>query len=186
MVGEPGLREVPDRRVDREELRSRAGLREGPLYDYLMGEGRAAGRLFFKGGRVRAGSGERDLSGEDSRILEGMEARVREAGYAFASKADLAALAGGEKRLASYLHILGERGSVVRISSDGYMDAERFRELVETTKRHLASAGSVSVGEFKDLFGFSRKYAVPILEHLDREGYTKREGDVRKAGPKMA
>lgn len=172
--------------VDREELRSRAGLRDGPLYDYLMGEGRAAGRLFFKGGRVRAGSGERDLSSEDSRILDGMEARIREAGYAFASKADLAAFAGGEKRLVSYLHILGERGSVVRISSDGYMDAERFRALVETTKKHLASAGSVSVGEFKDLFGFSRKYAVPILEHLDREGYTKREGDVRTAGPKLA
>jgi len=172
--------------VDREELRARMGLREGPLFERLLERGRAEGRLFFKGGRVRAGSGERELSPEDVRALERIEARIREAGFAFASKADLAAVAPDEKRLASYLHILGERGSVVRISSDGYMDAARFRALIETMRERLGAAGSVSVGDFKDMFGFSRKFAVPILEHLDREGFTRREGDVRKAGPKMS
>jgi selenocysteine-specific elongation factor len=32
---------------------------------------------------------------------------------------------------------------------------------------------------FKEWTGVSRKYAIPILEYLDREHVTKRDGDVR-------
>jgi selenocysteine-specific elongation factor len=171
--------------VDRGELKERSAMREGPLFDFLMDKGLKGGTLFFKGGRVRAGSGERELSVDDEKALHALEARIREAGFEFATKADLLAIARNEKRLASYLHILADRGAVVRVSLDGYMHAERHRELIEKVRGRLAGGETVSVGEFKDLFGFSRKFAVPILEHLDREGYTRREGDARKAGPKL-
>ena len=36
-----------------------------------------------------------------------------------------------------------------------------------------------SVPEFKDWTGISRKYAIPLLELLDRERVTRREGDAR-------
>ena len=36
-----------------------------------------------------------------------------------------------------------------------------------------------SVPVFKDWTGVSRKYAIPLLEYLDREHVTKREGDAR-------
>jgi selenocysteine-specific elongation factor len=36
-----------------------------------------------------------------------------------------------------------------------------------------------AVPEFKDWTGISRKYAIPLLEYLDREHVTKREGDSR-------
>jgi selenocysteine-specific elongation factor len=36
-----------------------------------------------------------------------------------------------------------------------------------------------SVPEFKDWTGVSRKYAIPLLEYLDRERITRRDGDVR-------
>ena len=38
---------------------------------------------------------------------------------------------------------------------------------------------TVDVGAFKDRYGISRKYAIPLLEYLDRERVTKRTGDVR-------
>jgi selenocysteine-specific elongation factor len=171
--------------ADREELKGSSGLGEGPLFDFLMDKGAKEGKLFFKGGRVRAGSGERELSAEDTKALAALEARVAEAGYGFAAKADLLPVVRDEKRLVSYLHMLADRGSVVRISPDAFMSAARYRELVEKTKERLLSGGAVTVGDFKEMFGFSRKFAVPILEHLDREGYTRREGDARKAGPKL-
>jgi len=171
--------------VDREELRERSSLREGPLFDYLMEEGKGGGTLFFKGGRVRSGSGERELSAADEKALGALEARVREAGHAFATKADLLAIVRDEKRLVSYLHILADRGSIVRISADGVMHAERYRELLEKVRARLLGGGALSVGDFKEMFGFSRKFAVPILEHLDKEGFTRREGDARKAGLKF-
>ena len=36
--------------------------------------------------------------------------------------------------------------------------------------------------ELRDRFGFTRKYAIPILEETDRIGLTRREGDVRVKG----
>jgi selenocysteine-specific elongation factor len=35
------------------------------------------------------------------------------------------------------------------------------------------------VAAFKGLTGISRKYAIPLLEYLDRERVTRREGDER-------
>jgi selenocysteine-specific elongation factor len=37
----------------------------------------------------------------------------------------------------------------------------------------------LSVPQFKELAGVSRKYAIPLLEYLDRERVTRREGDER-------
>jgi selenocysteine-specific elongation factor len=37
----------------------------------------------------------------------------------------------------------------------------------------------IDVGRFKDLTGVSRKYAIPLLEYLDRERVTRRVGDER-------
>ena len=37
----------------------------------------------------------------------------------------------------------------------------------------------IDVGAFKELTGVSRKYAIPLLEYLDREHVTRREGDTR-------
>jgi selenocysteine-specific elongation factor len=37
----------------------------------------------------------------------------------------------------------------------------------------------IDVARFKDLTGVSRKYAIPLLEYLDREHVTRRMGDAR-------
>ncbi len=171
--------------VDREELRTRSGLAGSPLFEYLVERGRAAGTLFFKGGRVNAGGGERRLSPADRAALERLEERIRNGGFEFASRADLLAIVPDEKRLASYLHILAEQGSAVRVSSDGYLHAEHWGRMIDSIGARIAERGSLSVGDVKELFGFSRKFAVPLLEHLDREGFTRREGDARTAGPRL-
>ncbi len=57
--------------------------------------------------------------------------------------------------------------------------------MLEILGEHFAGAENISVGDFKGLFGFSRKYAVPMLEYLDSEDYTKRVGDARVAGRKL-
>jgi selenocysteine-specific elongation factor len=38
---------------------------------------------------------------------------------------------------------------------------------------------TVDVAAFKDRYGVSRKFAIPLLEYLDRERVTRRTGDVR-------
>ena len=49
----------------------------------------------------------------------------------------------------------------------------------------LSERGSISVAEVRELLASSRKYVVPLLEQFDREGLTRRRGDVRVAGPRI-
>lgn len=171
--------------IDREELKEKTGMVDTPLFDYLLERGKGEGKLFFKGGRVRVGSGERALSEEDRRILAELEGMLRDTGFAFLRKADLNSVVGDERRLTSYLHILQEDGSIVRIPPDGFLHGRFKKELIERFRNRLLDGGELSVGDFKAAFGLSRKYAVPLLEFLDGEGYTRRDGDVRRAGPRL-
>jgi selenocysteine-specific elongation factor len=43
----------------------------------------------------------------------------------------------------------------------------------------LSSGDSLTVAEIRDLLGTTRMFAVPLCEHLDQTGVTKRQGDVR-------
>jgi selenocysteine-specific elongation factor len=49
----------------------------------------------------------------------------------------------------------------------------------------LVDGGSITVAGVRELLGSSRKFVVPLLERFDREGFTRRRGDVRIAGPRM-
>jgi selenocysteine-specific elongation factor len=171
--------------MERETLRERMGMGDAPLFDQLLREGGGAGHLFFKGGRIRFGSGEIALDERDVRALEAVRERIRNAGFEFVTKADLQEAESDEKRLSSFLHLLLGEGRIVRVLSYGYLDADHHERILERLRGHFDEAERVSVGDFKDLFGFSRKYAVPMLEYLDSEGYTARVDDARVEGRKL-
>lgn len=64
--------------------------------------------------------------------------------------------------------------------------AESVLEVVRGRVRgHFDRTESLSVAEFKELAGVSRKQAIPLLEQLDREGTTRRDGDQRRAGARL-
>jgi selenocysteine-specific elongation factor len=58
------------------------------------------------------------------------------------------------------------------------------RSALEQLRRDLAGykmkSAKIDVAKFKELTGVSRKYAIPLLEYLDRERVTRRVGDVRE------
>ncbi|WP_457677708.1 selenocysteine-specific translation elongation factor [Thermovibrio sp.] len=62
---------------------------------------------------------------------------------------------------------------------------ESFKMIKEKLKRHFKERKELTVGEFKDLFGISRRFAIPLLEYLDSIGITVRDGSVRRAGEKL-
>ena len=47
----------------------------------------------------------------------------------------------------------------------------------------LEENGRMTAGEAKDILGSTRKFSIPLLEHLDREGFTIRKGDYRELRP---
>ena len=68
-------------------------------------------------------------------------------------------------------------GKVLRLSNHELLSAEAVHE----AQKDLLDEGveSVTVKDFKDRFGLTRKWAIPLLEHLDSVGFTRRVGDKR-------
>ncbi|MBN1164510.1 MAG: selenocysteine-specific translation elongation factor [Candidatus Krumholzibacteriota bacterium] len=171
--------------LDREELRAKSDLEGRPLYDYILEKGKREGTLFFKGGRVRAGGPELEISTRDRKGISLIEQKIEKAGVKFCTLADLRPEVEDEQLLIRYLHILQDGGKVRKVGADAYIDEQALSGLIERTTALLREKGSLNVTDFKEAFDISRKYAVPLLEYLDSEGLTKRRGDARVAGPRL-
>jgi selenocysteine-specific elongation factor len=68
---------------------------------------------------------------------------------------------------------------LVKISEELIMDREALDKLITDVKALKAKNPKLGVGEFKNLTGVSRKFAIPLLEYLDRQRVTRRAGDER-------
>jgi len=69
---------------------------------------------------------------------------------------------------------------LVRVAPDLVLHVKTLQHLKQLVAAYKKQHGErLSVAQFKELTGASRKYAVPLLEHLDRERVTKRVGDER-------
>jgi selenocysteine-specific elongation factor len=72
-----------------------------------------------------------------------------------------------------------ERRLLVKIAPDIYYLPATYAELLGWVRAMIDTGGSVTVGQFRDAFGSSRKYALAFLEHLDERNITRREGEGR-------
>jgi selenocysteine-specific elongation factor len=76
-------------------------------------------------------------------------------------------------------------GAVVQVESFYFAPTavERAAHVVATLLRDRPEG--FSVAEAREALGTSRKWALPLLGHLDATGVTRRRGDVRIAGPRL-
>jgi selenocysteine-specific elongation factor len=82
-------------------------------------------------------------------------------------------------RAGKLLRALLREGILVRVSEDMVFHADSIAELKQMLASHKQWSDRLNVASFKDLAGISRKYAIPLLEYLDREKITRRVGDSR-------
>jgi selenocysteine-specific elongation factor len=71
-------------------------------------------------------------------------------------------------------------GSLVRINDTIYIPSENYKKMIDSLKAFFKTKPEMTVGEFRDILGTSRKYALPFLEYLDSNKVTLRVGEVRK------
>jgi len=75
--------------------------------------------------------------------------------------------------------LLRER-SLVKVSDELVFHRSALEELHRLVAAQKARSPKMDVAKFKELTGVSRKYAIPLLEYLDRERVTRRVGDARE------
>jgi selenocysteine-specific elongation factor len=68
---------------------------------------------------------------------------------------------------------------LIKISDELVFHQSALQQLRGQLAAYKAKSARIDVGKFKELTGVSRKYAIPLLEYLDRERVTKRVGDER-------
>ena len=69
--------------------------------------------------------------------------------------------------------------TLIKITEDLIFHRAALEKLREMLARRKERSNRINVTVFKELTGLSRKYAIPLLEYLDRERVTRREGDER-------
>jgi len=127
---------------------------------------------------VRLKSFRAALSEEDkARVL----AILEEKQFSAPSKGELSeALGMDEKKVSDILRLMHGEGSVVRVNDSMYLARSAHDEMVARLKALFRDKEEMTVSEFRDLLGTTRKYALPLLEYLDSSRITLRVGDVRK------
>jgi selenocysteine-specific elongation factor len=83
-------------------------------------------------------------------------------------------------KLAEVLRVMERERSIVRVAPDLYFLVDSIEGARTLLRRHLIERGTITAAAFRDLVGTTRKYAIPLLEHFDREGLTVRVGDARR------
>ncbi len=121
------------------------------------------------------------LNAEDEQLADKVAAALSAGGAMPPTASEMTGLLGTDAAsLERVLGLLASRGLVVRVSTELYFDAAVLRGVEDDLRGYLAVHGEISAGGFRDLISASRKYCIPLLDHLDRSGLTIRVGDVRK------
>ena len=164
----------------------KSGLRsamDAALFDAAFGALATQGVLVMRGDLVRPGAQPWEPPAEMVAALEKLEAELESAGYLVPDQAALqkshGAAAGEIFSLGLFLRRL------VRVSQDLFYTERQLARLRDALRAHFAQQPALTVAGFREITGASRKYAVPLLEHADRMGWTVRVGDERKAGTKL-
>jgi len=139
--------------------------------------------LFVRENRVRVGSESMDLPEDVTKRIDALEEEIRKRGVAFASRGELESEWHGQETFADAFQLLRERGGVIEMGESGVIHRDALTQALETLRQLLGECEAISVGDYKDSLGLTRKHAIPLLEYFDARRITSRSGNERVRGP---
>ena len=77
------------------------------------------------------------------------------------------------------LRFLLENGEAAEINSEIVLATGNLRRATELVREFIRTSGPATVSQLREALGSSRRIVVPLLERLDRDGITLRQGDKR-------
>ncbi len=174
--------------MDREELKSRLAermhLQSGKKTEALMAELEKRKVITIQGSIVSVAGFTVSYSDEASQMMTDMENIYKKAGIEVPSTDELVGAYKDRKQARQVLSELTKKGILVKAGTGVLMHKEHWERALGVLREHLASHPQITLGEFRDLLGTSRKYAVMLLETYDQMKITKKIGDARVPGGK--
>jgi selenocysteine-specific elongation factor len=167
--------------MPRDLLRQR--LRDEGLADHVLQELAAEGLIAIEGKTARLSNHEPKLSDQQVDVGVMVVADLAAAGSEGRARSEL------ESSLqiavsADLLEYLTRSGKVVRISKGRYYEAGALDRLLLAVLGVVEREGRAAPARLREETGLSRKYLIPVLEWMDSQSLTVRDGDARRLGPR--
>jgi selenocysteine-specific elongation factor len=165
--------------MSKEELRDRVSL--GPdIFSAVLTRAATEKKLEGAGELVHLPGRGVSMKDEESESKKIIEQAFRSAGLKVPSLKDVLAGLKVDKARAQKIVTLLLRDKVLfKISEELVFHQSALADLRQKITALKSTTPKIDVARFKELTGVSRKYAIPLLEYLDRERVTRRVGDER-------
>ena len=121
-----------------------------------------------------------EMSTEQKALAEKIMQALERQPFAPPSREELAQM--GD--VAPVLKLLQQQGEIVE-AEQFWFSRTALEEAIARIQQHFSVEKELTLAQFRDSLGTTRKYAVPLMEYLDGKHITRRRGDVRMAGSKL-
>jgi len=165
--------------MSKEALREAVGA-EPPVFGYVVDSLVRAKKLEISAELVCLPGRGVVMKDEEAESKQIIEKAFASAGLKVPALKDvLAGLKVDRARAQKLVTLLLRDKVLVKISDDLVFHSDALQNLRRQLGAEKSKSPKMDVARFKDLTGVSRKYAIPLLEYLDRERVTRRVGDER-------
>ncbi len=165
--------------LSKEEWRTRLHLTPkmaAEIFAALLAEGVIA-EAATAGGFIRLPTFEPKFTSAQQQKVEQLLRRFRESPFTPPGWDEAEAMVGAE-----VLGALLEQGQLVKLGDGVLFLRETYNEAITILVTYLREHGKMTVAEARDVLGATRKYILPLLEHMDALKMTQRRGDERILG----
>lgn len=153
--------------------------RKSALGNALIQRFQAAGIATCQGDSLALAGFEPLDSPRVRELREKLDRRYRAAGFEPPTQEEALAALPGQKEALAVLDAMIDEGTLVVGAPKLYFHREACQTAVNMIQKHMESHPNLTLAEFRDMAGTSRKYALALLDYLDRARITKKVGDAR-------
>jgi selenocysteine-specific elongation factor len=167
--------------ISREELRKRF-YDDLPLevFRYCLDELVGKKKISIMEEAVALYGREVQLSSEAQQIRQAIESLFQKAGYQPPQIAEIQnSIAANPEEIRRIFFWMIKEKILIRLSDDLVYHRSTLESIKSQIKGKFTKGAKFGVAEFKELFDITRKHAIPLLEYLDREKFTRRMGNDR-------
>ena len=166
--------------MNREEVRGRFADVEAEVFNEALREDLAESRVEMAGDVLRIPGRDAVLTPEEVQARQKIERTFALAGLQVPLlKEVLASLSVDRARAQKIVTLLLRDRVLLKLSDELVFHRDALEQIRRRVQEYKQTSPKIDVARFKDLAGVTRKYAIPLLEYLDRERVTRRVGDER-------
>ncbi len=153
------------------------------LFSYITQRLESEKEITISDGIVRRFGFKIELKGERKILAEKVMRMFKDSEFIPLSLLELGSILSiPEKGILEIVHILKNEDKIVEVNRALWLDAKNFELLRQKVKQFFKTQSSMTVNDFKELTKTTRKHAIPMLEFLDEQQITSREGNIRVTG----